>query len=290
MRLLLTIFALTAGCTLEAGDSTFPTQHPTDVGVDATTSLDDVAFGDGTGAATMTGTWLQVHEASSCVVIDEQVTRATYLVHIEQQGRTLIERREMCLVELSPVLGLQIEIGPAATESVAFIPEDLGYVSGLRVDDRYTSSTEVSLWGVELDEPLTAPIPVDPEDPAIVDGDNDGHPGLTFSVVGSDCERYVAQRSVVRYFGSFTTPNLIDGDSVTVTDTIVLGSSAPLCGVSPRIQPNDDHSLFRMARIDGAGLSINLDANNDGKITCDEVLPYRNTLLEPRQSDRTNCD
>lgn len=288
MRALLLIALCSVGCALEAGESSFPPQQLPDVGVDAS-DHDDVGFGGGTGAATMTGTWMLIHEASNCVLVDEQVTRATYLIHIEQSGRTLTERREMCEVALSPVLGLQIEIGDAATAAIEFVDQDLGYVSGLRVGDAYTSSTEVSLWGVELDDAIDGEIPSEPEHPTVVDGDGDGQPGLTFSVVGSECERYVAQRSIVRYFGHFTTPNLIDGASVTVTDTNVLGSSQPLCGVSPRILPNDQHSRFRMARVDGAGLAINLDGDGDGVVTCADVLPFTEQLLEARASDRENC-
>ena len=90
--------------------------------------------------------------------------------------------------------------------------------------------------------------------------------------------------------GTFTAPNQIDGDSVTVTDSNVLGSSEPLCGVDPRITANDRHSRFRMVRVDGAGESIDLDVDGDGVVTCAEVSDSAAELLERRESSPENCD
>lgn len=286
----LTIVAL-GGCTIEAGDTTFPEQElEPSAPVDAGSFDTDVALGSGSGAGTMTGTWLQLHEASTCVVIAEQVTWAAYLLNIEQDNRTLSETRTLCEFELSPVLGLEIVIPPAVVASIEVVDIDNGYVSSLTPGGTYSSATEVGLWGVELDDPLSDPIPEDPESPVIIDADDDGNPGVTFAVAGSDCERYVAQRSIVRYTGAFTTPNQIDGTSITVTDSEVLGSSQRLCGVSPRLTANDAYSRFRMVRVDGTGESIDLDDDGDGSVTCEEVRPWIDQLIERREATPENCE
>ena len=280
-----------AGCSLERGEGEFAPQSFDDVDAPADSSgPDDVAFGTGSGAGTMAGTWLQVHEASTCVLVEEQVTAATYLVQIEQDGRTLRETRTQCEVSLSEVFGLQITVPDAVLDSIEFIDVDRGYVSALGESGTYASSTELSLWGVDLEDPLTDDVPTEPDEAAVTDGDDDGMPGVTFKVVGSQCERYIAQRTVVRYFGTFTMPNQIDGTSTTVTDSNVLESSMPLCGISPRITPNDQHSKFRMVRIDGAGESINLDEDGDGTITCAEAMPFAADVLQRRDSDGANCE
>lgn len=284
-------FTLLAGCALDRGELGFEPQLLVDAALpDAGLPQGDVAFGAGSGAGTMTGTWLLVHEASTCVVVDEQVTWASYLIEIEESGRTLIEHRTHCEISLSPVFGLEVVIPEAILPLIEFVEVDHGFVSGLRETGTYTSSTEVSLWGIELDDPLHDPVPSEPDDPAVIDADGDQNPGLTFEVLGSDCQRFIAQRTINRYFGTFTTPNQIDGSSVNVTDANVLGSSQPLCGVNPRLTPNDRFSRFRMVRVDGAGESIDLDTDGDGVITCDEVRPYFGTILERREASAENCN
>ncbi len=285
------VATLACGCALERGDSDFPAQTFEDVGVtrDAGSNR-DVGLGTGSGAGTMTGTWLQIHEASTCVVVDEQITWAWYLVDVEQEGRVLIESRRQCEVTLSPVFGQEPTVPEATATSVDFFDVDNGLVSNLTEGGAYTSATEVGLWGVQLENVLSDPVPTEADDPAVVDADDDGNPGVTFGSVGSECERYVAQRSVVRYFGHFTTPNQIDGDSVTVTDTHVLGSSEPLCGIDPRITSNDQHSRFRMVRVDGLGESVNLDEDDDGTITCTEAEPWFDRLIERREPSPENCN
>lgn len=291
MRKLWPLLALaSASCTLDRGEPGFDAQVMPDAAVRLDAGDIDAGLGTGSGAATMTGTWLQVHEASTCVLVDEQVTWASYLVDIVQDGRTLTESRRQCEVTLSPVFGLEVLVPDAARDAVEFVPVDRGYVSSLGESGTYTSATELSLWGVDLPQPLTDTVPTEPDDPNVVDGDDDGHPGLTFAVVGSSCERYIAQRSVVRYYGRFTAPNQIDGQSVTVTDANVIGSSQPLCGVSPRLTANDPHSRFRMVRVDGAGEAIDLDADGDGAISCAEAAPYFAAVLERRASSPQNCD
>ena len=290
MRALVVIAAVVlTGCSLERGTSSFAPQTFADVGV-ADVGSTDAAFGAGSGAGTMTGTWLQVHEASTCVLVEEQVTWATYLVDIEQAERTLTETRRQCEITLSPVFGLRVFVPDVVLPLIEFVPVDTGYVSNLLESGTYSSPTELALWGLQLDDPIHDPVPDDPDDPAVVDADEDGNPGVTFGVIGSQCERYIAQRSVVRYTGTFTTPNQVDGTSVNVTDSNVLGSSQALCGVNPRLTANDRDSRFRMVRIDGAGESIDLDANGDGEITCDEVRPYFEAVLERRETNPENCD
>lgn len=288
--LLTAIMIFGAGCSLDRGESSFAPQDLVDASTPDVAQQADIAFGAGSGAGTMTGTWMLLHEASTCVLVDEQVTWATYIVEIEQNGRALTERRTQCEVSLSPVFGLAVTVPDRVLPTIEFVDVDLGIVSSLGESGTYSSSTEVSLWGLELDDPLNDPVPDEPDDPAVIDADEDGNPGLTFEVVGSDCERYITQRSIIRYSGSFTAPNQIDGKSTNVTDANVVGSSQALCGVSPRLTSNDPLSRFRMVRVDGAGESINLDADDNGDISCDEVLPFAESLIERRDADPANCN
>ncbi|MGM0555829.1 MAG: hypothetical protein ACQEVA_05580 [Myxococcota bacterium] len=277
------------GCAPERGEGDFePQTFEADAGTD-TGSDGGLGLGEGPGAGTMDGTWLLVHERSSCVLGQEQVTLATYRVEIAQDGAVLEETRRACAMELSPVLGLGVRISDDVLETVEFIDVDTGLVSSLREDGRYISSTEVSLWGLDLENPQTDAVPTDPEDPAVIDSDGDGQPGVTY-LVGQDCQRYNSQRQLNRYSGSFVRPNLLEGESTSVTDLEVYGGSENTCSISPDIISNDRFNRWKMARVDGLGGSFNADADGDGTITCDEITAVEQTLLEKREADRENCE
>jgi hypothetical protein len=275
------------GCAPERGEGEFePQTLESDAGSDV--SEDGVALGDGPGAGTMDGTWLLIHERSSCVLGQEQVTLATYRVEIEQDGAVLEETRRACAMELSPVLGLGVRIPDDVLESVEFVDVDTGLVSSLREDGRYISSTEVSLWGLDLENAQTDPVPTDPDDDAVVDADGDSQPGVTY-LVGDDCQRYNSQRQLNRYSGAFVKPNLLEGESTSVTDLEVYGGSENTCSISPDIISNDRFNRWKMARVDGLGGSLDADTDGDGEITCDEIKAVEQTLLEMRDPERENC-
>ena len=282
---LLSLFV--TACSVERGESDWEPQELADLGVDSENS--EFALGEGPGAGTMDGTWLQVHEGSTCVLNDEQLTHAWYLVEIEQAGRSLRETRTICRVDLSPVLGLRVLIPEATRDAIEFIEVDRGFVSDLRSGGTYTSSLELALWGVELEDPLSEELPDDGEDPRVVDADEDENPGVTFAIDASSCLRFAGQRQAIRYSGTFDAPNSISGTSANITDVEAYGSTEVLCGIAPPINSNDAHSKFRMVRIDGLGGAPNLDENEDGQITCDEASVAFLEVIERREADRERC-
>lgn len=283
----------------EAGD--FPEQTIPDV-IESTEDAGprgDVSLGGGGGAGTLTGTWLLVHDRSTCVETistQEQLTRAVYRIRIEQDGSATTETRDMCDISLSPILGQRLEIPEEVFSNVEFVDIDRGLISSLRPGGSYISSTEVGLWGLDsdgFDDPLSDRLPEDEQSDAVADQDEDDQPAVTFLLVGggSSCERYNAQRQIIRYRGTFTTPNQIDGSSTGHTDLVVYGASRSLCGLDPVIRANDEHSRFRMYRIDGEGGAVNADADGDGSISCEEIrrLPIEQDYPKP-DSDNARCD
>lgn len=277
-----------AGCTVERQDAGWQDQEVNDAGVDVGVTI-DAGLGEGVGAGTMEGTWLMLHEGSTCVINDEQLTHAWYLVEIEEADRVLRETRRLCRVDLSPILGLRVVIPDTVRDSIDFIEVDRGYASSLRVGGAYSSSTELALWGLDLENPLEDTLPTDASDPRVIDTDNDEEPGVTFEIENSTCRRFQGQRQMVRYSGVFETPNAVEGTSINVTDIKVYGSTEPLCGIAPPVVSNDAHSRFRMVRVDGAGGSIDLDSDGDGQISCAEAAPAFDGVMAQRAADRANC-
>ncbi len=274
-------------CDLERGDTDWPEQMPVDMSIPDTG--EDAGLGEGPGAGTMSGTWLMLHEGSTCVLGDEQLTHAWYLISMEQTGRTVHETRRLCRLDLSPVLGLKVVIPDATREAVTFVEVEPGLISDLRVGGSYTSSAELALWGVDLETPISDALPDSVDDPRVIDSDGDGNPAVTFAIDGSSCLRFAGQRQVIRYFGELETPNAIGGSSINITDVKAYGSTEILCGIAPPLVSNDKHSRFRMVRIDGLGGSTNADQNDDDEVSCEEASPYFSGVMERRAANREFC-
>ncbi len=276
-------------CSVERSATTFPDQEPADAKVADLPATADVALGEGPGAGTMSGTWLLYHERSSCVFGQEQLTHATYLIDIAQEGPTLVETRRLCKTALTPMFGMEVVVPDAVLGAIEFVAVDRGLVSTLKLGGTYTSSTEVALWGVTLDQPLTEALPVEASDARVIDQDGDGQPGVTLEV-GSECKRYQGQRQIIRYTGTFVAPNRIDGASSGVTDLNVFGASEGFCAIAPPVESNDPHSRFRMVRVDGLGGAYDADVDGDGVVGCDEAMLIAGSVLDEREVDHELCE
>ncbi len=279
--------SLIAGCALEAGQSAFDDQEIDPDEINEVEPPSDI-LGEGGGAGTMAGTWLKFHQASSCVLGQEQVTHAYYLVEIEEHGAGLKEERRLCELEMSAVLGFRPLATRQVLESIQFPHVDYAYMSNLLEGGIYTSSTEVALWGIELEDPVGDSIPVEVDDERVIDGDGDGNPGVSLELEGSGCERFMGQRQIIRYFGTLLAPNDIRGTSTTLTDIEVYGGSASVCELAPNVEGNDEHSLFRMVRIDGLGGAVQV-GDGDGPVECDDIGAYIDEIWEAREADDDNC-
>jgi len=278
------------GCVPEQGEGSFDDQT-IDVGVD---DAQAVELGGGRGADTMTGTWLLAHEQSNCVQIpgvpdpDEALSVTFEIVHFEQVGNRLYEDRDLCSLNLFPLLSFDTEFTPAAAQTTNPILIEDSFISNYDVGGSYASGVEVQQWGVMLDDPLADEFPTEADDPRVFDADDDGNPGVTF-VVAQSCEMYVAQRGAIRYRGLLERPNQIVGESSTIINQLIVGSSSPICAIPRTITPNDAHGRFTLSRIDGEGGSVNLDANGDGEILCDEIIAIQDQLWDYREPDASLC-
>jgi hypothetical protein len=308
-----TVFAsLVGACSVERGESLFEEQTFTDTGAEMAIAPEGV-LGEGDGAGTMTGTWLLAHSGSTCVLRQEQLTFAYYLYEIEQDGRFTTETRRLCRADLTEILGLRPITPDVVLKSITYPPVDRGVVSTVVVGGTYSSSTEVALWGLDLDDPVGDPLPPSvgrctsdgsacdsleepcddgsqcEADPHVVDADGDGKPGVTFLIEGSECRRHVSQRQIVRFNGRFERPNQISGTSLTFAESIIYEASSPLCGISPPLLPNDRHSFFHMYRVDGLGGAVQADTDGDGVVSCEEIEPFLDQPPILREADSENC-
>jgi hypothetical protein len=147
------------------------------------------------------------------------------LVTLDNEGATLSLSIQPCGVTLPeiddrrPVIddNLFSSMEPIAADGTAGIDED----SVLHM----TTRPAVMTLGVDLAEPFDDPMPQDEDDPAVVDQDQDGEPGVTVEVSG--WEVYLGIRSVFEVEGAFGNDGRVAGSCTLDFETEIYGDNVP---------------------------------------------------------------
>jgi hypothetical protein len=275
-----------------------PPETPTDGNFeDQSTFGTDSGVGDlgeinATVVPTIAGTWLMYSQASTCVdfvVQSETYKRSLYIIETTQDDSGVTQERFIaCEIELSEVFGLLPSVTPAMLVTSYPIDTVGGLVTGTAVGGGYSSAPLSELWGLEMDDPVNDLFPTESDDSRIVDSDGDGNPGATL-VFGNFCEAYIAQRTLSHYFGAYVTPDRIEGTIVSTSRQLTVDATQTLCASNYEIRSNGPRNHFLRIRVDGEGDSLNLDADGDGSVTCDEVVPFKDVLFERIPIDDDSC-
>ena len=118
----------------------------------------------------------------------------------------------------------------------------------------------------ELEDEANDPVPVDEEDPRIVDVDGDGNPGITVLVEGViSGQVYVVQRHWKELCGDVLSEDRIEGYVNWDTNQRVVGASSFVLNRTPEATPHPDWELnrFVLLRIDSALTCEDLIANEE---------------------------
>ncbi|MGM0578709.1 MAG: hypothetical protein ACQEXJ_23505 [Myxococcota bacterium] len=137
----------------------------------------------------LAGRWAQIQEATDVTSIPlvgdvETVGTTLLLLDVEQEGTRLRIRETVCAIRLdTSAIDIQPKLSPDFAKGLS------GTVREGRVvydNDRweYQQPRTVMVHGAKLDDPEEDPLPEEVDDPRLVDGDEDGHPGLTAEVRG----------------------------------------------------------------------------------------------------------
>jgi hypothetical protein len=239
----------------------------------------------------MNGTWALARDFSTCVSVFGVAETRSYtlsLVQIEQTGSVLRETHEVCSLKTTPVIGLETVV-PEAVFRTSNPTVVEGYVYGDRPGASYTSGPILAVWGIDLLDPLRDPLPEpsDPLDPRIMDTDEDGMPGVTLKVGGSACDLYVIQRDAASVTGILQADGSIEGGGAAYTQQVVLGATNPICGQRFETIPNPAQGYSKMVRVDRRG--INLDADGDGEVGCEELIAAQDRVISWRMPDENRC-
>lgn len=241
-----------------------------DIGSGDATGLGGDATATG-GASDMNGTWVLVTDWSTCVELGDRTELRNYTiskVEITQESTVLREVREDCSLVNTALVGL-VTVVPQVALASGNPMHTTSFISGVGPGQIYLGGPEAQLWGLKFNDPLGEAMPSDANDPRVKDPENDGHPGVTLKV-GGMCDLYAVQRAVMVRSGTQLADGSIQGEGGRNIAQVPFGASQGFCATPFATTSNTHHNRWRMLRVDQKGL--NLDANSDGKVSCEEIL------------------
>jgi hypothetical protein len=199
---------------------------------------------------------LQVYPRIALVPMVGVSTQTSYVVQfvdVEQDDLSLDMSDRYCF-------SIIVESSPLATTE---IPD--AFMRSLRPDPRegvlqdedgsltFRQAWHLEIRGAVLDNPETDELPVDPEDPRVVDQDGDGFPGMTVNVnlLGIMKEQmYVVQRVQYELDGVVISSDRIEGLIRWTDEQVVVAATNPMlmAGTDSKPDPDPDKHVFVMLR------------------------------------------
>lgn len=212
---------------------------------------------EGTPDGNLAGTWAVFTKYRAVVpgLSGGQIPRTYFLQEITDDGNGALTLTEtLCDLEVDSEEGtIRVRVTPAFINSLSAETR-----SGTVADDgnggfSYTLETNVIVRGVDLADPINDPLPTDPEDPAILDQDEDDNPGLTLIVSGViSGQMFVIQRDTSQFSGAMVSAERVRGGVTWTAEQVYLGAEPPaLLDLLREAVPDTDTSkhTFEMVRV-----------------------------------------
>ena len=179
-------------------------------------------------------------------------SEAWALARVEDNGDGLSQEQRLCggLVRAGAV---KSQLPP---EYIASVPSKSYDVRLLEDGDQLMFEADTGkFWSGH--DPSCAHLPVDPDDPCVLDSDKDGRPGATVKVKAplfKWVDVYVAQRTHLVLSGRVTSADRVEGlAEMWQMDTHVLAATNRLFARNPKVWIVPEESRFTMVRVaDGA--------------------------------------
>lgn len=203
------------------------------------------------------GTWAMIQVYPRIAVLplvgeSSQVSYVIQLVDVEQDNELLTMNDTYCFTSI-------VDSSLLATTE---IPDT--FIAGLRPQPReatlrvrgetitFVQEPYVEVRGATLDDMLEDALPVDPDDPRVIDQDGDGFPGMTVNVnlMGLiEAQIYVVQRVQYQLFGILSSDR-IEGTIEWADEQVVLAATNPMLMADSTGYPDPDLSkhIFIMIR------------------------------------------
>ena len=257
--------------------TTDPTSSSTAVDTtDSTSSSTTVANTESLTSAEVAGADLVGRWAHYDVVAYEDDAIKTLIVSygfndLSVTDGELVDQGSFCFSEQRTDQPIDTSLSDAATQAIRPPPTPLDVTTdGTITIRRPATPTPV---GIHLDDPANEPLPTDPNDPRIVDDDDDGNPGITVTVevttelVG---ELYIARREIFAYEATLTAPDRLEGTVTDDSEQLVIGASDPIFLTESdwRQHPDPAKSPIILIRVDDTW-------------DCERLAAERNALFPP---------
>lgn len=192
------------------------------------------------------------------------------IVDVDQSGRQVVLQPETCDVAINSDFKLVRTVLP--NEFTRAVPDERrdGLIVGEKGDFRLHINRNRTVVGASLREPSSEVLPSKPNDPRVVDADQDGKPGITIEIEGLVQGRvFLVQRAWDLYDADVTTSDKIEGTVDWNVEQAILGSSSVFLRKPPAVRPHPDpaKSRFEMVRV-------------SSKSDCSDVLERRKELFD----------
>lgn len=209
-------------------------------------------------AVDLSGTWAEksVQTSVTDIPIVGEVEARTIThrrIQIEEGGETVELRSELCGTKIESNSDAVRTVIPDAYIESAPTQERTGRLR-LEEDGRmtYRIPRNCGVRGANLADPAEGELPTEPGDDRVVDGDDDGHPGVTVRVEGTISGRMsLVQRGCDAYRGLVRGSDRIRGTVEWSTEQEVLEANSMFLRrkTAPKPHPNPERSWFEMARV-----------------------------------------
>ena len=199
---------------------------------------------------------LQVYPRIAKLPLVGESTQTSYvvqLVDVEQDGMSLLMTDRYCFTVIEESSSLAATKIPDTfmralrpRPRTATLLEDDGQM-------RFEQPRYLEVRGAVLESPETDALPVDAEDPRVIDQDEDGAPGMTVnvSILGLlDAQIYVVQRVQYELQGVVISSDRIEGLIQWTDEQNVLAATSPLllAGADSEQDPDPTKHIFVMLR------------------------------------------
>jgi hypothetical protein len=173
-----------------------------------------------------------------------EVTTTLLVLHdvVEEGGATRVTHR-ICRLSQPRMSGVETLFRP---QFVAGVPRNT--VTATIDGDRVTFPRDRVILGAALEDPDNDPLPTEPSDPRVVDGDGDGQPGMTVVLQGLfQAQLYITYRHFIALEGVADAAGCVSGVLKGAIEQTQLGASEEellAFDFSPRPHPDPDINTF----------------------------------------------
>lgn len=212
------------------------------------------------------------------------------LVEFEQSGKKVKEKSTLCEFNLPQTQYIKITIPEKLREIIASkVMESEGeHLSCAGIGAKYDPPLYTVTLGMDYNkcDIEKDPLPKKNSLECALDEDGDGNLGVTLLVDTNllPCKEkpakiYVALRTLIDFCGVVSDKNKIEGIISPSLEENVLGYNDECLSTATNLEPVMQDGTFVAVRVDKTG-DIKVDANDDGKIDCNEFLAKKDEIFK----------